>query len=104
MEAIEETCPLEDRVPERKVFQGITEDSARSGDVEGVQAREGAALLTRTISDIAGRRSGISRAYLPETSPSGWGTPSRRCHSTSTATSCRRTRSRPSGSCRCSGS
>ena len=28
MEAIEETCPLEDRVPERKVFQGITEASA----------------------------------------------------------------------------
>jgi integrase len=29
MQAIEETCPLEDRVPERKVFQGITEASAR---------------------------------------------------------------------------
>ena len=28
MEAIEDTCPLEDRVPERKVFQGITEASA----------------------------------------------------------------------------
>ena len=28
MDAIEETCPLEDRVPERKVFQGITEASA----------------------------------------------------------------------------
>jgi integrase len=28
MEAIEETCPLEDRVPERKVFGGITEASA----------------------------------------------------------------------------
>ena len=28
MQAIEETCPLEDRVPERKVFQGITEASA----------------------------------------------------------------------------
>jgi len=26
--AIEETCPLEDRVPDRKVFQGITEASA----------------------------------------------------------------------------
>ena len=30
MDAIEETCPLEDRVPERKVFQGITEDGARA--------------------------------------------------------------------------
>ena len=30
MEAIEATCPLEDRAPERKVFQGITEDSARA--------------------------------------------------------------------------
>jgi integrase len=28
IQAIEETCPLEDRVPERKVFQGITEASA----------------------------------------------------------------------------
>ena len=28
MEAIEATCPLEDRVPERHVFQGITEASA----------------------------------------------------------------------------
>ena len=28
MEAIEETCALEDRVPDRKVFQGITEASA----------------------------------------------------------------------------
>jgi integrase len=27
MEAIEQTCPLEDRVPERRVFQGITEAS-----------------------------------------------------------------------------
>jgi integrase len=27
MEAIEATCPLEDRVPERRVFQGITEAS-----------------------------------------------------------------------------
>jgi integrase len=28
MQALEETCPLEDRVPDRKVFQGITEASA----------------------------------------------------------------------------
>jgi len=28
IEAIEQTCPLEDRTPERKVFQGITEASA----------------------------------------------------------------------------
>jgi integrase len=28
MKAIEDTCPLEDRVPERRVFQGITEASA----------------------------------------------------------------------------
>jgi integrase len=27
MNAIEDTCPLEDRVPERRVFQGITEPS-----------------------------------------------------------------------------
>jgi len=28
IEAIEDTCPLEDRVPDRKVFGGITEASA----------------------------------------------------------------------------
>lgn len=28
MDAIEASCPLEDRVPDRKVFQGITEASA----------------------------------------------------------------------------
>jgi integrase len=28
MEAIEQTCPHEDRIPERRVFQGITEASA----------------------------------------------------------------------------
>lgn len=28
VEAIEQTCPLEDRVPERRVFPGITEASA----------------------------------------------------------------------------
>jgi integrase len=28
MQAIEDTCPLEDRTPERKVFQGITESGA----------------------------------------------------------------------------
>jgi integrase len=28
MKAIEDTCPLEDRTPERKVFQGVTEASA----------------------------------------------------------------------------
>ncbi len=28
VEAIEETCPLEDRTPERRVFQGMTEASA----------------------------------------------------------------------------
>jgi hypothetical protein len=28
MEALEATCPFEDRVAERKVFQGITEASA----------------------------------------------------------------------------
>jgi len=29
MDAIEETCPLEDRLPERKVFQGLTYSAAR---------------------------------------------------------------------------
>jgi len=29
MDAIEATCPLEDRVPERRVFQGLHESAAR---------------------------------------------------------------------------
>ena len=29
MQAIEDTCPLEDRVPERKVFQGLEVSAAR---------------------------------------------------------------------------
>jgi len=29
MDAIEDTCPLEDRVPERKVFQGLQVSAAR---------------------------------------------------------------------------
>ena len=29
MDAIEDTCPLEDRVPDRKVFQGLQVSAAR---------------------------------------------------------------------------
>ena len=74
MDAIEETCPLEDRVPERKVFQGITEAPLVSGDDEGVPATRRCRTTTRMICVIAGSRSGISRASLRASSRSGQGT------------------------------
>jgi hypothetical protein len=49
-----------------------------------------------------GSRSGTSRASLRASSPSAPVTRGRRCRSTSTRTSCRRTRSHPSGSVPCS--
>ena len=42
MDAIEATCPLEDRVPERRVFPGITEASA-------YQAMTRACKLAKTV-------------------------------------------------------
>src|SRR4029079_12833599 len=41
MDAIEDTCPLEDRVPDRKVFQGLQISAAR-------QAMTGALLLAKS--------------------------------------------------------
>lgn len=53
MEAIEGTCPLEDRVPERKIFQGLTYSAAR-------QAMRRACLLAKipnyTPHDLRHRR------------------------------------------------
>jgi integrase len=45
MEAIDESCPLEDRTPERRVFQGLTADGAYRAMGAGVQGREDPGLL-----------------------------------------------------------
>ena len=44
MQAIEDTCPLEDRVPDRQGVPGDHRGVGVSGDGQGVQEREGAAL------------------------------------------------------------
>jgi integrase len=101
VEAIEQTCPLEDRVPERRVFPGITEASAYQRSREPA-SRRASRISTRTTSGTAGSRCGTSPASRRGSLPSGPATRGRRCRSTSTRTSCRRTRSSPSGSCPCS--
>ena len=45
MEAIEDTCPLEDRVPERKVFQGLNVSTARQAMTRACRLGEDPALL-----------------------------------------------------------
>lgn len=45
MEAIEDTCPPEDRVPERKVFQGLNVSTATAGNDEGMSFGDDPALL-----------------------------------------------------------
>jgi hypothetical protein len=47
MEAIETTCPHEDRVPERRVFQGITEASAYQAMLRGLICRGSRVVLPR---------------------------------------------------------
>jgi integrase len=74
-EAIDATCPLEDRTPERKVFQGITEASAYCS---GPARARGRAISTRTTSAIGGSRSGTRRASPRGSSQSGPGTLDRR--------------------------
>ncbi len=46
MEAIEATCPLEDRVPDRRVFQGITEALGLPGDESRLRNAKVPYLLT----------------------------------------------------------
>ena len=84
IEAIEDTCPLEDRVPDRKVFGGITEASAYQ--TMSARARPPASrTTTRTISVIAGSRSGISPASRRVSWRSAPVTRGRRCRWTCTA-------------------
>jgi integrase len=101
MDAIEATCPLEDRVPERKVFQGITEASAYQAMT---RACGNAKVPHYHPHDLRHRRitiwhqSGVPARELAELPVMH----ALRCRSTCTRTSCRRTKSRPSVSCPCS--
>ena len=62
MEAIEDTCPLEDRVPDRRVFQGSPR-RPHAGDESGVQTAKVPHYPPHDLV-IAGSRSGTSRASL----------------------------------------
>ena len=44
MDAIEETCPLEDRLPDRRVFPGVTEDSVGKAMGRACKSRQDAPL------------------------------------------------------------
>lgn len=63
MEAIEATCPLEDRVPEQRVFQGLQLSAARQAMTRAI-AKPRCRTTRRTISGTVASRSGISRVFL----------------------------------------
>jgi hypothetical protein len=94
---IEPTCPLEDRIPERKVFQGISEASAYQAMA---RACRNAKVPHYHPHDVRHRRitiwhqSGVPARELAERAGQ-----CRPCRSTSTRTACRSLRSRQSGSC-----
>jgi integrase len=71
LQAIDETCPLEDRTPERKVFQGITEASAYQAMVRACQSA-GTGISTPMTFATAGSPSGTRTASRPGSSQSGW--------------------------------
>lgn len=77
MQAIDATCPLEDRTPDRRVFQGITEATFYQAMVRACQTA-GIPTTRRTASDTGGSRSGISPASLPASSRNAPATPERR--------------------------
>lgn len=96
IDAIEATCPLEDRTPERRVFQGITEASAYQAMT---RACKNAKVPHYHPHDLRHRRisiwhqSGVLARELAERA----GHSKRPCRSTYTATSCLRVSSRPIG-------
>jgi integrase len=53
VDAIEATCPLEDRTPERRVSQGCTESSAYTAMSRALQGGEGSALFAARPSSPA---------------------------------------------------
>jgi integrase len=77
LQTIDATCPLEDRTPERKVFQGSPRHPP-TGRCSGPARARGRAISTRTTSAIGGSRSGTRRASRRGSSQSGPGTLDRR--------------------------
>ena len=78
MAAIEDTCPLEDRVPDRKVFQGLERLNRTAGDERGRVVSRRSRTTRRTICGTAGSRCGIRQACQHGNSRSVLDTPSRR--------------------------
>jgi len=70
MDAIEDNCPLEDRVPERRVFQGITEASAYQGMTRACRNAKVPHYHTHTTSATdeshCGTRRGVPARELAE--------------------------------------
>jgi integrase len=64
MDAIEATCPFEDRTADRKVFMGLTEDAARQAMGNACKLG-GIPHFTPKVSGTAGRRSGITAGCPP---------------------------------------
>jgi integrase len=76
MQAIEATCPLEDRTAERRVFLGLGERAGRAAMDRACTAQV-SHTSRRRICATAERRSGITAGCRRECWPSGWATPSR---------------------------
>ena len=95
MDVIEDTCPLEDRVPERRVFQGLQVSAARQAMT---RACRNAKIPHYSPHDLRHRRLSLWHQSGVH-SPNAQDTPVRRCRSTSTRTSCRSRTSHPSESC-----
>jgi hypothetical protein len=59
---VQDLCPRDDRVPERKVFDGVTGDRLPDEAGSGSHRRGRSGLHARTTSATAGSRSCIGRA------------------------------------------
>ena len=73
IEAIESTCPLEDRVPERRVFGGISEASAYQA-MSAPAVTQKCRTTRHTACGTAGSRSGTSPVCRRGSSRSEQGT------------------------------
>jgi hypothetical protein len=83
-ELIDETCPLEDRTPDRRVFQGITEASFYQAMPRACKAAKIPHYSPHSL-DIAGSPAGISPASWHESSRNALAALEPRSASTSTA-------------------
>ena len=77
MQLIDESCPLEDRTPERLVFQGITEASFYQAMLRACKTA-GSRTTRRTACGTAGSHAGISPASSPVSSRNAPATPAPR--------------------------